>query len=150
MAAYASRSVSPLTAIAVDLDHFKQINDSYGHASGDAVLGAAGTALMNAVRASDFVGRNGGEEFIVLLPDTPTDSSVVVAERIRKAMAAIRVPGVDREITASIGIATIPEHAGDSDELIRSADQALYAAKANGRNRIEVAEPRRNEATVSS
>jgi diguanylate cyclase (GGDEF)-like protein len=150
MAAYASRSVSPLSAIAVDLDHFKQINDSYGHASGDAVLGAAGTALMNAVRASDFVGRNGGEEFIVLLPDTATESSVVVAERIRKAMAAIRVPGVDREITASIGIATIPEHAGDSDELIRSADQALYAAKANGRNRIEVAEPRRNEATVSS
>jgi len=150
MAAYASRSVSPLSAIAVDLDHFKQINDSYGHASGDAVLGAAGTALMNAVRASDFVGRNGGEEFIVLLPDTATDSSVVVAERIRKAMAAIRVPGVDREITASIGIATIPEHAGDSDELIRSADQALYAAKAKGRNRIEIAEPRRNEATVSS
>jgi diguanylate cyclase (GGDEF)-like protein len=139
-----------LSAIALDLDHFKQINDGYGHDSGDAVLAAAGTALMNAVRASDFVGRNGGEEFIVLLPDTPADSAVVVAERIREAMAAISVPGVDRQTTASIGIATIPEHAADGDQLIRSADRALYVAKANGRNRIEIAQSLRNETTVNS
>jgi diguanylate cyclase (GGDEF)-like protein len=149
MAAHASRSVSPLSAIALDLDHFKQINDGYGHDSGDAVLAAAGTALMNAVRASDFVGRNGGEEFIVLLPDTPADSAVVVAERIREAMAAITVPGVDRKITASIGIATIPEHAADGEQLIRSADRALYAAKANGRDRIEIAQSLRDETTVN-
>jgi diguanylate cyclase (GGDEF)-like protein len=150
MAAYASRTVSPLSAIALDLDHFKQINDSYGHESGDAVLAAAGAALTNAVRASDFVGRNGGEEFLVLLPDTATESAVIVAERIRQAMTAISVPGVDREITVSIGIATLPEHAGDDDQLIRSADRALYAAKANGRNRIDIAPSPLHETTINS
>jgi diguanylate cyclase (GGDEF)-like protein len=150
MAAYASRTDSPLSAIALDLDHFKQINDGYGHDSGDAALAAVGIALMTMVRASDFVGRNGGEEFIVLLPDTDTDSAVVVAERIRQAIAEIIVHGVDREITVSIGIATIPDHAGDGDQLIRSADRALYAAKANGRNRIEISEPLTSEATVGT
>jgi diguanylate cyclase (GGDEF)-like protein len=139
MAAHASRTLAPLSAVVLDLDHFKQINDSFGHGRGDDVLAAVGAALSDTVRASDFVGRNGGEEFIVLLPDTDRDRAAVAAEKIRAAIAQITVSGVDREITASLGVATIPDHAGDGDQLVRSADRALYVAKTNGRNRVEIA-----------
>jgi diguanylate cyclase (GGDEF)-like protein len=139
MVAQTSRALRPLTAIMLDLDHFKQINDTYGHSRGDDVLAAVGAILSGTVRSSDFVGRNGGEEFIVLLPDTNSDTARVVAEKIRAAIADIAVSGVDREITASLGIATIPQDAGDGDELVRSADRALYLAKNNGRNRVETA-----------
>jgi diguanylate cyclase (GGDEF)-like protein len=139
MTAQSSRTVSPLSAIAFDLDHFKQINDSYGHGRGDDVLATVGAVLSESVRTNDFVGRNGGEEFIILLPDTDTHHATVVAEKIRGAVAAITVPGVERDITASLGIATIPDHAGDGDQLVRSADRALYVAKTNGRNRAEIA-----------
>ena len=139
MSAHASRTLSPLSAIVLDLDHFKQINDTFGHGRGDDVLAAVGAVLAGTVRASDFVGRNGGEEFIVLLPDTDAESAVVVAEKIRAAIAEIVIPGVERPITASLGIASIPQHAGDGDHLIRSADRALYSAKTNGRNRAEIA-----------
>ncbi len=139
MAAHTSRTLAPLSAIMLDLDHFKQINDSFGHGRGDDVLAAVGAAVSEVIRASDFAGRNGGEEFIVLLPDTDTDAAYLVAETIRAAIARITVSGVDREITASLGVATIPRHAGDGDALVRSADRALYLAKANGRNRTETA-----------
>jgi diguanylate cyclase (GGDEF)-like protein len=139
MAAQTSRTLAPLGAIMLDLDHFKQINDSYGHGRGDDVLAAVGAVLSETVRTSDFVGRNGGEEFIVLLPDTDTDAALAVAEKIRAAIADLSVFGVDRAITASLGIATIPRHAGDGDQLVRSADRALYLAKTNGRNRVETA-----------
>jgi diguanylate cyclase (GGDEF)-like protein len=149
MAAHASRTLSPLSAIVLDLDHFKKINDSFGHGRGDDVLAAVGAALSDTVRASDFVGRNGGEEFIVLLPDTDTDRAALAAEKIRVAISQITVSGVDRDITASLGIASIPEHAGDGDQLIRSADRALYVAKTNGRNRVEVAVSEAGAAEVS-
>ena len=139
MSAYASRTVTPLSAIMLDLDHFKQINDSFGHERGDDVLAAVGAVLADTVRASDFVGRNGGEEFIVVLPDTDAETAAVVAEKIRAAIAEIAIPGIDRDITASAGIATIPQHAGDGDQLVRSADRALYVAKTNGRNCTEIA-----------
>jgi diguanylate cyclase (GGDEF)-like protein len=150
MTAQASRTVSPLSAIAFDLDHFKQINDTYGHGRGDDVLASVGAVLSATVRASDFVGRNGGEEFIILLPNTDTQHAAAVAEKIRVAVAALTVPGVERDITASLGIATIPDHAGDGDQLVRSADRALYAAKTNGRNRAEIANigPRDNPKTT--
>jgi diguanylate cyclase (GGDEF)-like protein len=138
MVAQTSRTLAPLSAIMFDLDHFKQINDSYGHSRGDDVLAAVGAALAETVRASDFVGRNGGEEFIVLLPNTDTDEAVVVAEKIRVAISEIAVTGVDRPITASLGVATIPHHATDGEQLVRTADRALYLAKNNGRNRVEV------------
>jgi diguanylate cyclase (GGDEF)-like protein len=141
MAAQTSRSLAPLSAIMFDLDHFKLINDSYGHGRGDDVLAAVGAALSDTVRTSDFVGRNGGEEFIMLLPDTNTEAALVVAEKIQATIAKISVSGVDQAITASLGIATIPQHAGDGDQLVRSADRALYLAKTNGRNRIETATP---------
>jgi len=123
----------------LDLDHFKQINGTFGHERGDDVLAAVGAVLSATIRASDFVGRNGGEEFIMLLPDTDADRAVVVAEKLRAAIGEINVSGVQRAITVSLGIAAIPEHAGDGVQLVRSADRALYAAKTNGRNRTEIA-----------
>jgi diguanylate cyclase (GGDEF)-like protein len=137
MVAHASRSVSPLAALALDLDHFKQVNDTYGHGSGDEVLAAVGSTLNDACRASDFVGRAGGEEFLILLPDTGLEAAQLVAEKVRLAIAAMAIPSVDRPITASIGVAILPDHAGDATSLLRHADRALYAAKKGGRNRVE-------------
>lgn len=139
MAAQAGRSLTPLTAIALDLDNFKEINDSFGHARGDDFLAAVGAALADTLRSSDFVGRNGGEEFVVLLPDTDTSGGLLVAEKIRAAISRLSVAGVDRQVTVSQGIATLPAHAGDSEGLLRVADRALYIAKTNGRDRCEVA-----------
>jgi diguanylate cyclase (GGDEF)-like protein len=127
----------PLTALALDLDHFKQINDTYGHPIGDAVLAAVGSTLTATVRDGDFVGRAGGEEFLILLPNTDTNGAQLVAETIRAAVAAIAIPTVEQPITASLGIAVLPDHAGDATSLLRHADQALYIAKKNGRNRTE-------------
>jgi diguanylate cyclase (GGDEF)-like protein len=138
MVANASRSVSPLAALALDLDHFNQINDTYGHGSGDEVLAAVGSTLKTACRDSDFVGRAGGEEFLILLPDTGLEAGRLVAENVRAAVAAITVASVARPITTSIGVAVLPDHAGDATSLLRHADRALYTAKKNGRNRTEV------------
>ena len=138
MVAHASRTVSPLAALALDLDHFKHINDRYGHGSGDEVLAAVGSTLKTSCRESDFVGRAGGEEFLILLPDTGLDAAKLVAENVRRALAAITVPSIERAITASIGVAVLPDHAGDATSLLRHADRALYTAKKNGRNRTEL------------
>jgi diguanylate cyclase (GGDEF)-like protein len=137
MVAHASRTLSPLTALLLDLDHFKQINDSYGHGRGDDVLAALGTTVQATLRASDFVGRYGGEEFVILLPNTPRDEGLIVAEKIRAAVETITIPGLTLAITASLGLAVLPDDAGESASLLREADRALYAAKANGRNRVE-------------
>ena len=148
MVAFANRSLSPLTAIMLDLDHFKQINDRYGHGKGDEVLAAVGAAITANLRGSDFAGRFGGEEFLILLPETTSASALPSAERIRTAIAAITLPGLDRDITASLGIADLLEHAGSPDGLIHEADRALYAAKAQGRNRTVVASPSEHPADV--
>ncbi len=139
MVAHASRTVSPLSALMIDLDHFKHINDKHGHSRGDEVLAGVGAAIQATLRTSDFAGRWGGEEFLLLLPDTAVDGAVSVAEKVRKAISEIHVPDVDRRISASIGIATIPDHAGDAEHLERSADRALYTAKRSGRDRVEIA-----------
>ena len=151
MVAQASRTITPLTAVLLDLDHFKQINDLYGHDSGDEVLAAVGVAMRLAMRESDFVGRYGGEEFLMLLPSTDTDGAIQVTEAVRAAIAGIRVPTVDRPITASAGVATLPRDAGDSVTLFRAADRALYAAKNAGRNRLHTATDQlRSHALVNS
>jgi diguanylate cyclase (GGDEF)-like protein len=139
MVAQANRTISPLAAAMLDLDHFKQINDRFGHGKGDEVLAAVGAAVRSCLRVSDFAGRFGGEELLVLMPDTTAEGAVVLAERIRTTVGAIAVPGVTREITVSIGIADLLQHGGDATGLLRQADQALYAAKAAGRNRTVVA-----------
>jgi diguanylate cyclase (GGDEF)-like protein len=138
MVAHASRTVAPIAALALDLDHFKQINDTYGHGSGDEVLAAVGSTLRTSLRGDDFVGRAGGEEFLILLPNTGVEPAQLVAENIRAAVAEIAVASVPRPITASIGVAVLPDQAGDAASLLRHADRALYAAKRNGRNRTEL------------
>jgi len=138
MVALAGRNLSPLSAALLDLDHFKRINDAYGHSRGDEVLAAVATVLRSSLRESDFVGRYGGEEFLLLLPDTGRDQAVVVAEKLRAAAAGLGLSEINQPVTASFGIAAIPDDAADGDTLIRAADRALYAAKGNGRNRVEL------------
>jgi diguanylate cyclase (GGDEF)-like protein len=137
MLAQAGRSFTPLSAILLDLDHFKQINDTYGHDKGDEVLAAFATRLREVLRASDFAGRSGGEEFVLLLPDTDRTGAVRLAEKVREVMRGLSVAGLERDITASFGVACFPDDAVDAASLLRRADRALYAAKRNGRNRIE-------------
>jgi diguanylate cyclase (GGDEF)-like protein len=139
MLAQASRTLTPLALIVLDLDHFKDINDRFGHPVGDQALANVGAALRSALRDSDFAGRNGGEEFAVMLPNTAIDGAVLTAEKIRAAIADISLPGIDIAITASVGIATYPDHATSTERLERLADAALYTAKRSGRNRIDIA-----------
>ena len=141
MLAHASRTVSPLSAVLLDLDHFKQINDRHGHGAGDDVLAAVGETLTGCLRASDFAGRYGGEEFLLLLPDTDSQGALEAAEKVRAAIEKTDLPHLDLAVTASLGVAAYPTDALDSETLVRMADRALYAAKAAGRNRIELATP---------
>jgi diguanylate cyclase (GGDEF)-like protein len=140
MIAQTGRTLAPMSVLLLDLDHFKQINDTYGHDRGDAVLSAVGEVLASALRTSDFVGRNGGEEFVALLPDTGIEGAMEAAEKLRAAIARLTLPGIDRPVTASVGAAVYPHTAADAESLLRLADRALYAAKAGGRNRCAVAE----------
>jgi diguanylate cyclase (GGDEF)-like protein len=141
MVAIASRSTSPLAILLLDLDHFKQINDTYGHSSGDEALAMAAAALTSTIRASDFAARYGGEEFLVLLPDAGADAGILVAEKIRIALEQTLVPSVDRKMSASIGVAVFPDHGSDGQKLLRSADKAMYSAKRSGRNRVCLFDP---------
>jgi diguanylate cyclase (GGDEF)-like protein len=133
----AGRSLTPMSAILLDLDHFKEINDTFGHERGDEVLAALGALMRSELRGSDFAGRSGGEEFIVMLPDTDRAGALRVAEHLRQAMHSLSVPSVSRAITASFGVATYPDDALDGETLMRLADRALYAAKRGGRDRVE-------------
>ena len=139
MLAQASRTSTSLSLVVLDLDHFKDINDRFGHPVGDQALANVGAALRSALRDSDFAGRNGGEEFAVMLPDTDSAEAVITAEKIRTAIANITIPGVELTVTASVGIAAYPQHATGTERLERLADAALYIAKRSGRDRIEVA-----------
>ncbi|MBN1530399.1 MAG: diguanylate cyclase [Thermoleophilaceae bacterium] len=137
MTAQAGRTASPLAAVMFDLDHFKQVNDGYGHDRGDQLLAAVGDIAASQVRSSDLVGRWGGEEFLALLPDTNREGAITAAEKLRQAIANIEVPGLTRHVTASFGIAVFPDDAIDPEQLMRLADRALYQAKNKGRNRVE-------------
>lgn len=138
MVAHAGRTVSPLSAVMLDLDHFKQVNDRFGHGTGDDVLAGVGEALTATLRGSDFGGRYGGEEFLLLLPGTDQSGALAVAEKLRTAIEALEFQQLELRVSASFGIATYPLDALDADALIRMADRALYAAKAKGRNRVEL------------
>jgi diguanylate cyclase (GGDEF)-like protein len=141
MFAQALTTGSPLVLLLLDLDHFKQINDQRGHPVGDDVLASVGAVLRSVLRTTDFAGRDGGEEFAILLPETEVPTALEIAERVRAAIAEISLPGSDVSVTASIGISSFPDHASTLERLQRLADAALYVAKRHGRNRIEVAEP---------
>jgi diguanylate cyclase (GGDEF)-like protein len=139
--AQAATTQSPLALLLLDLDHFKQVNDQRGHPVGDQVLASVGATLRGTLRTRDFAGRNGGEEFAILLPDTEIADALEIAERIRAAIAEISLHGSDVSVTASVGVAVFPHHASSPDRLERLADAALYLAKRQGRNRVELAEP---------
>jgi diguanylate cyclase (GGDEF)-like protein len=133
--------------IMIDIDLFKQTNDTHGHAGGDAVLRGLAVAARSALRESDVLGRWGGEEFLAVLPETDLAGARTMAERLRQAIEAMRVDfeGVQLSVTVSLGVAdAIPgrdPEARDAEQLVARADEALYRAKAAGRNRIEVASP---------
>ena len=123
-----------------DLDHFKAVNDRYGHLAGDEVLRFFGDLVMRHVRASDIFCRYGGEEFVLVLPDLEGDAAIERAEQMREELALAPVVFGDSQIpmTVSFGVATFPSDGRTGDELIAAADRALYQAKAAGRNRVEV------------
>jgi diguanylate cyclase (GGDEF)-like protein len=126
-----------------DLDHFKTVNDTYGHPAGDAVLAAFGAQLRQNSRATDVVARFGGEEFLVLMPETPLTSALEWAERMRALCERTTVAPLPAPVTVSLGVATLQHSAANSDDAIRQlvqdADAALYQAKRAGRNRVAVA-----------
>ena len=131
----------PIGVLLVDLDHFKSINDRFGHAVGDKVLQIFARTVRAGLRQTDLVGRLGGEEFTVVLADASVDNAYLVADRLRRSFAA-NAGVVDNEAvhaTASIGVSVIVDPRQDLAKLITLADQALYLAKARGRNRVEVA-----------
>ena len=138
----ARRQASPCTVLFVDLDHFKRVNDTHGHAAGDAVLRAVAQTLAEHLRSSDLLGRVGGEEFSVLLPHTDTAAGLQVAEGLRQAVEAL-MPDIGPQrlrVTASIGVAS-DQGTGTLGDIQHAADEAMYRAKAQGRNRVSVLGP---------
>lgn len=132
----------PLSLLMLDIDHFKQVNDSYGHLTGDMILRKLGEMLMEEARNIDRVCRYGGEEIMVILPETEAHHAVEVAERLRQTVESKWFPISEDDkiaITVSIGVGSFPLHAQTESELITAADTALYAAKGNGRNRVFLA-----------
>jgi two-component system, cell cycle response regulator len=138
--ARAQRERTPVGVVMVDLDHFKSINDNYGHFAGDAVLCEAARRMQNAIRQYDSVGRYGGEEFLILLTGCDEEASWAQAERLRKQLTHVHMPLQETSIgiTASFGVTTaLPGQSWTPEELIHKADEALYLAKRRGRNRVE-------------
>ena len=134
--ALAGRNKEPVTAVVFDLDHFKAINDQHGHAMGDAVLAAVGEACREQLRSSDFLGRLGGEEFAILLPNTDIDGGAQVAGKLREAVAGLSTR-FDFAVSASFGVAVRGGKFDDTEAMLDRADQAMYAAKRNGRNQVK-------------
>ncbi|MDX3001637.1 GGDEF domain-containing protein [Kribbella solani] len=142
----------PMAVLLIDIDHFKLVNDRHGHLVGDEALRAVATILRSAIRVKDVIGRFGGEEFVIALPDTGIDEATVTADRLRNAVAASPLaamcagvlddPDLDPDtfhLTVSIGVAVYPGDGGTVDDLLLRADRAMYAAKAAGRNRVRLA-----------
>lgn len=136
--ALARRNQRPLTAVMLDVDHFKRVNDNYGHAVGDTVLRALSECCIAGLREIDHFGRIGGEEFVCVLPDTDEDEAVRCVERLRLAIEAqvIDTPQGPLVVTASFGVASLDEGHPDWSCLLKAADHALYCAKHEGRNRV--------------
>jgi len=139
--ARARRYGRPISIAVLDIDYFKQFNDRHGHAAGDAALVAVARALRGRVRATDFVGRMGGEEFAVALPETGTSAALALAEGLRKAVSEtpVVIPGsrVPASVTISVGIASWPDHGEEITRLLDRADDRMYEAKLDGRDRVK-------------
>ncbi len=157
----AERYDRPLSLILLDIDHFKKFNDTLGHQAGDALLGQLATVLRDCLRSVDKPARYGGEEFVVLCPETGSAEASLIAERIRRSVAQATFALVDQEqadqsglprttqVTVSVGYATFPRDARSPRDLIRCADEALYAAKASGRNAVRGGQTEHAQAQVA-
>ncbi len=139
----AKRTGSPLSLVLLDLDHFKTVNDTHGHPVGDQVLKSLSHLLKQRLRATDVIGRYGGEEFVVVMPDTPQDAALRVINEVRDAFAQVSHPSPNGAfvVTLSAGIASHENEGAykKASEMMKAADEALYEAKGNGRNRVETA-----------
>ena len=135
----ARRFAEPLSVALLDIDHFKKINDTYGHEIGDKAIVCLATTCAQHIRKIDFIGRIGGEEFALMLPRANKEPAMDAAQRLRIKLSEQRVPVLDKDVhfTVSIGIATLRPTTKDLAELLRNADAALYKAKREGRNRVE-------------
>ena len=144
----AQRHGRPVCALMLDIDHFKRVNDTFGHDAGDLVLRELAGTLARLGRKSDVVSRHGGEEFLMLLPECPLDAAMRKAELLRQEIETLVLNYGDRPlgtVTVSIGVAAFPDHAEDAETLLRCADDALYRAKQTGRNRVVAYSPELRE-----
>jgi diguanylate cyclase (GGDEF)-like protein len=138
--ARARRYERPLSVVLLDIDHFKRINDEFGHEVGDHALQRIGRAVRHTFRATDSACRYGGEEFALIFPETPKEEALRLADRLRMLIEQLPPNAeVPKSLTASFGLASFPDDAGETADLLRAADRALYQAKAGGRNRVETA-----------
>jgi diguanylate cyclase (GGDEF)-like protein len=138
----ASRSGRPLSLLFIDLDGFKAVNDTYGHLFGSRALVEAASVIRGSARETDVVARFGGDEFALILPDTGGEGAFAVGERIRERIAATRFLAGDNlsvRLTASVGVATLPDVAASAEELMQAADTAMYLVKDSGKNGIQAA-----------
>lgn len=145
--ALAQRHHRPFAAAMLDIDHFKQVNDRYGHAIGDAVICELVKTCSRCLRASDYFGRVGGEEFVCVMPETEAGEALACAERMRRAIDAVRLPTElgTVQFTVSAGVAELGERHAGWEALLSDADGALYRAKASGRNRVVLADCARSD-----
>ena len=137
-----TRSASPLSALFIDLDGFKMVNDSHGHLCGSRALVEAAQVIKECARETDVVARFGGDEFAVVLPDTGTEGAEAVGQRVKERIAEhgfLAHEGFDIRLTASVGVATLPDVASTAEELLQASDRAMYQVKAEGKNGIVVA-----------
>ena len=134
----AKKSKLNLSFLMVDLDHFKKVNDTYGHLVGDVVLREVASLIKQSIREIDFVARYGGEEFALILPDTDKAGAIMVAERISGVVSKQKIRAFDEivTVTVSVGVGAFPENTLHSDMLVEISDKALYQAKVSGRNRV--------------
>ena len=143
--AMARRRQQPVSVVMMDLDHFKNFNDLYGHELGDRILSEFAKTIASAMRETNLAARFGGEEFVVLLPDTGPEACLLVAERLRRAVMHMQVPSGSEEplppVTVSFGIAVFPDHGNSLEEVLQASDKALYESKRGGRNRTTVYSP---------
>ena len=138
----ARRYGSSVSVVFMDLDGFKLVNDAYGHRAGSVTLTEVAEVITMSVRESDFVARYGGDEFVLMLPETPARSALQMAERVRAHIASHRFTGgvsADIYLTASFGVASFPEHATEAEKLIELSDAAMYEAKQRKKNNVRLA-----------
>ena len=135
----AQRYNGTLAVIMMDIDHFKRLNDEFGHLLGDEVLRQISSVFSLQLRKSDVVCRYGGEEFAIVLPQITAEQALSVAEKLRREVAGWHFPGVPRSVTISAGTAAFPLHGQTRDDIVKAADAALYAAKQAGRNCVRAA-----------